>query len=527
MAKRILLAVSCVALLGVAVGVLAFSPDPWRWVIGSILLIGGGLAGTGYLQRSWQEYVADDIGDSAKIGHPALGTTIARSRELPAMEASVAVDLVLMIIDPTDYFERISETVEPLSRSVSVTMTAVVRLNGTAEQWVAIPVLLRPRGRVEDGVRFEGPVGRLTSMTQGEAASHILSALRAIIAASGEKALAKYESSIEPDVALLLVSDDPKEASFVSRIADAIGKLPGSHRATTLAVAARFVRRLQSSIPVLVPVRLGNGDRAPGIHVGSGKADFRIRISVRRRTIVRVNYKKTSVASKRRSRVEWIRSLFGIRPTTINVPLVNAERSSSYHLQVVGPEHTYLARQSVIDDDERPANWPGLLHASQRLGQRHAHLYSRNVTGGGDLVYRAQFFERMPGSMAPAAASALSVAVLLWLAFCAIVIADETMGSWEFAALVLAFPAAISLWLGVDPDRRLLQGVLVSRASTLVTIGLAVWAAWFNMTADDRSHAWWAFLAGIASLNALLACVSWFMRARLQSTFVAGGFDDK
>lgn len=489
-----------------------------------MLAVGGGVVGIAYLRTSWREYVAPDLGDHRSAQQPMLGSTISRSRDLRDLSASDAVDLLLMVVEPTKYFERISESVEPLNRSVSVTTTSVVRIRGGADKWVAVPVLLRPRGSMEDGLRFEGPSGRLTSMTQSEAASYVLAALRAAIASSGEEALTAYEAEFEPDVAMLLVRDERVEPKTVAQIARGIEKL-GTQNRPTLFLAARFVRRLQRATPVLVPIRLGIGDRTLGTEFKSGDSEYRLRVAVRRRTIVRVNYRRTSERSRRRSRVEWIRSLFGIRPTVINVPLANAERSNSYHLQVVGPEHTYLARQSVVDKDEKPTELPGHLYATQRLGQRHAHLYIRNATGGSNLDYRAQFFERMPGSMAPAAASALSVALLLWLAFFAIVLVDEEMGSWEFAALVLAFPAAISLWLGVDQDRRLLQGVLVSRASTLFTIGLAVAAAWFNMTSDNRSEAWWLFLAGIATLNALLACVSWFTRARLQSTFIAGGFD--
>lgn len=220
-----------------------------------------------------------------------------------------------------------------------------------------------------------------------------------------------------------------------------------------------------------------------------------------------------------RSLVDWARTLFGIRVTAISVPLYNAGRALSYHLEVVGPEQTYLARQSTFEG-EAEKDVPGFVVASRRRGQRHAHLYVR-ASGHTDLLaFNALFYERMPGSMAPAAVSAISVAVLTWLAYASIG-RTGLFDNWEYAALVLAFPAAISIWVGVDSERRLLQGVLSARISTLLTVAVGVIAAALSVAhkfAGTPNE--WLFLALLATLNAGAAAVSWTVRAKVLSDLV-------
>ncbi|WP_139230678.1 MULTISPECIES: hypothetical protein [unclassified Leifsonia] len=510
-----------------------------------------------YLRLMWKIYVEPDFADRSTT-EPARAEAIDALLERVDRFASItdaqAVRFIYLSTRPQEYFDRISESVEALTRSFSITTTATLRLPTTARETVVVPLLLRGRGTVEDGMRFVGPKGdRLSSMTRLDTVAYTLAVTRRAVQSWGPIPYSKYLGQLERYLASLLFYDGVADPSYLSTAIEAIRELETDSPQFERDAVAKFLATYYKREPICVAVpiedmttRFDSGATAPRFaevsdeitraaesrhrsavaeeERGSSQPTYErtLRLSARRRIIAEFHYDSTHSRKTAPRAIDRIRVVFGIRPTLISVPLVNAERAASYHLEVIGPENTYLARQSTPNPSAPSAAISGHVVGPKRLGQRHAHLYIRSASKTEDFVYNTQYYERMPGSMGSAAASAGSVTVLVWLAFFAVLSGRGVLfDNWEFAALVLAFPSAIGLWLGVQTERRIGEGVLAARVSSVATVGLAAIAAWFSIMLGDASHKQaWLVLALLATLNAIAPVVSWYQRARLQSHFV-------
>lgn len=460
-----------------------------------------------------------DLGDLPQIIEPPIWDVIARADELSTIQTREATTFLYLMVEPNSFIDRISESVEPMTRSVSTTTTLSMHVEGYEGDRLVVPVVLRQRGSTADGLRFAGPSDeRLSSLIALEVNAYCLAVIRRVLASVSPVVLAQYLVRIEPSVAVLISRD--KIASLAERdaVLGAIQSLaPEPAEAVQILAVVKLVRTLFARQPICVPVVL---ERPSSPVIDSEPVTshtFRIRLTARRRTTV-----KYEVSSGLPAMLDgWARVLFGIREASLNVPLVNAARAKSYHLQVLGLENTFLASQTILRN-RVVTRFPAHVVAEVRRGQRHGHLYISGALRSAGYDYHARFFERMPGSMGPAAMSALSVAILTWLAYSAVGRVDSDLfNSWEYPTLVLAFPAAISIWVGVETEKKLLQGVLAARVSTISTIAFAIAAAWLSITAHvaGTEHQW-LVLACFASLNAAIALFSWFSRSRVQAYFL-------
>jgi len=236
--------------------------------------------------------------------------------------------------------------------------------------------------------------------------------------------------------------------------------------------------------------------------------------------------------------VELLRSASGIRTTKFYFPLESADRASSYHLEFQGPDGTYLANQAVleypsgVDAVERNSQLPVIFQ--KRLGQRHAHLYVRGGRRFESRYVRYTFFERMPGSVGPAAVSAFAAWVVIWIAVLSSGggFATPPAGpTSDLVAVLFAFPPIAAAWAGVGVQGGLRGGVLVARASLGVTILLSSLAALLYLIGplefdDEGWLAWltarvqWGLVTGAATINFIAALGSWFFRALTVHVFI-------
>lgn len=544
MTLRITVAVAAVILV---VGSAIAFPIAWGSLVACFTIAGTFTAGAAcalvYFRLSWSEYTGDDIGDRAIVSPRGKATIDAVIRNVDAfgmMSTETAVRFLIMVAYPETAFDRMSDSATATTRSLKVKTTASLKVAGHEGEIVIVPLLMRYRGVLEDGMSFFiGSETRVSSLTHAETTAFCLAVVRTVVRSWKEES--QYRQFIERRLAKFLNSEQLLSSESFDEITDQIIALaPAGSADVFTSGLEQYLTLLQSRQPICVPVPLlglsADAEKLSSSEGASGTSRpgriFPLRIVANHRTVVGFNFRRETDArpgEPSRGWVDRIRRLFGIRPSLISVPLVNAGRAASYHLEVVGPEGTYLARQRtvrrtthdgeiVIRDDAIPAH----VVAQPRSGQRHAHLYVRGAAKTETYLFTSQFYERMPGSMAPAFVSALSVAVLVWLALFAVgPNKNPLFENWEYAALVLAFPSAITLWLGLNSERRLSEGVLAARVSTLITVFLATAAAWMSVVAavevDKRI---WFGLALVATVNAIAPFISWMMRAQLQSRFV-------
>lgn len=523
------------------------------WPVALILTLLSAVLAVVYLRMMWEIYVEPDFADASQpepARPEAIDSLLERVDRLSGITDAQAVRFIYLTTQPREYFDRISESVEALTRSFSIATTATVKLPADAHETVVIPLLWRRRGTVEDGMRFTGPSGeRVSSISRIDTIAYTLAVTRRAIKSWGPHPYLTYLNQLERYVASLLFYDGIADPDFLSSAIEAIRSFETDSPQFERDTMAKFLATYYRREPICVAVPVGemtmgfdSGPVSPpssqsgeaetvnidsktdnkGLAHGPATKERSVRLSARRRIIAEFHYDSTHSKRAAPRAIDRIRVLFGIRPTLISVPLVNAERAASYHLEVTGPENTYLARQSTPNPNAPKAKIAGYVVGPKRLGQRHAHLYIRSASDTEDFVYNTQYYERMPGSMGPAAASAGSVTVLVWLAFFAVLSGRAVLfENWEFAALVLAFPSAIGLWLGVQSERRIGEGVLAARVSSIFTLVLAVIGAWFSVILGDPSHQKaWLVLSFLATLNTIAPLASWGLRARLQSHFV-------
>lgn len=197
---------------------------------------------------------------------------------------------------------------------------------------------------------------------------------------------------------------------------------------------------------------------------------------------------------------ERLSIVLGARPVSVLIPLTMAATCQSYHLVARCPEGLYLRIQrfhgldEYLDADEErrkdlqhknlPVPLPPYYHARSRLGQPYAHFYSRyfaeppdSVRVNGETRFQPQrefpsaefiFEEVPPGSLFRSTLAASSAFALIWIV--GYIVSRGLDPGTDAPAVLLAFPAILAGWLGVDAlPRQLLEGTLVARLSLVCT----------------------------------------------------------
>lgn len=510
------------------------------WAILVLPIIGGLVF---YFTSSYREHTSKptEFGIRGHDLEPNLLVFLAQERSLHLDEDDFE-QFIRFFFDPKIFYERISETVEPLTRSVSITrnytITASVRRGGS----VALPLKLQQGHETMNGLRLTDSEGRrISSMSRKRTITEILAFTRLGAEMCSESATAVYDDQLEKRVAALILQSGTNTEEDILNVQNDILSLPvaGAEYEWIRSAVARLISLCATEYPLCVEMKDESVPERGRGKFGSKRderSEHSWRLTLRERVIFDYNDRKMNSWKKLE---DLVRHSFGIRPLRFSIPLTSADLTESYHMQVVGPEYTYLARQEIISRTK--TGDLGLLlttsaMAQARLGQRHAHLYVRNGDIPSNSYFSVRFYERMPGSIGRSSMSALSAAALIWLGYFAYLVpvsgdSEKLIPSWEFAALVLAFPSAIALWTGMESNRVLSEGVLISRVTTLITIGLSTLAAWHNI-ADIKlnSIGWlqvpqfdmWTLLAFLASLNAIGISISWMYRSYLQRKFVDG-----
>ena len=226
--------------------------------------------------------------------------------------------------------------------------------------------------------------------------------------------------------------------------------------------------------------------------------------------------------------VDGLRLAAGVRLNRYFVPLTNATRTASYHLQFAGPEGTYLVRQELVGVVQENAV---AIRMQPRRGQRRAHLYLRGVESAEEnAMMTVAYAERSPGSLAQAVAGSWAATILILalattraagpLAGLVGDGASDGMNNAVIAAL-LAVPVGVSTW---NRTRVPLHPTLLSRGFTLVVVALSLLAFLLAVigSGDDQAEGarLWTLLLALSAVVSVFATGSWISRLALEFRFI-------
>ncbi len=436
------------------------------------------------------------------------------------------------IVQPQSRFERITETVEPLVRSLLVKSAYTFQDPPyAAGRRIAIPLFLQPRGAMIDGLSVTDSDGRRVS-TLGRDATLVFEAgvLRMLVGLMGNAADSQYADQVEAKLIGALASSDPVSVNDINDILQRIAGLPARNGTDIIRVhLTQLVRRLWNKYPIMVTTQCE--DSLYGEHLLRRRQRFTVEMRVDPSFFEQDLEGFSGFLVRTRDR---IRRVLAIRPAIVGGFLRNADRGASYHIQIRGPEGSYLARQRIA---LAPRGATVDLRETQyalrsRLGQRVAHLYIRDGKGFSKRYFVCHFFERSPGSLGAATMSALGAAVLVVIgAVTSLGYGHLGRSSPDLVAVLLAFPGIASAWLGLEHSRGNYGGVLMARVSLLATVIIALTAsAYYALGPVDLGStlpfsarpglAVWMILCGAALIN-VGACIGGsLLRANVESYFV-------
>ncbi|WP_285745480.1 hypothetical protein [Lentzea sp. NBRC 105346] len=446
-----------------------------------------------------------------------------KGRKITSAQAMV---FALAVIAPSQLRRRVIEDYVPERRSIRQSALVEVQLphnlsatNGGAN--ILIPALVPPKGELHDDLQFYDSSGQqISSLCYREQLTLVASTLRILLMSacaidenSPDKRLPKNVADIELLALQAIISRRLK-----------LGEQPDTSAAEKLRVldvpnkaardiAAELVRRLTLNYAIVIELSLTSDKRT----------------QFRYEQILIPELKLTSQRSKKRWNVAGaVRLGLGARPVDLTIDIANASSCQSYHLHVHAPEGLYLARQEPLGIDKllrrTAVNAPTPPHCRfrRRLGQSHAHFYSRYMPAlqpKESPSLRFRYFEVPPGSTLRALVTALaSAAIICLVGFVNSRVADP---GTDAPAFLLAFPALAATWLGFgSPTQRLLEGTMSARICLLFTAVLSISAAGLYMAhkTAPSSFQWhvvphslsflgitdlgWGIIASLSVLNA-------------------------
>lgn len=437
--------------------------------------------------------------------------------------------------EPALRFSRISESIEQGSRTVRVSTSVSIVTSDLGADLHAVPIALFTRGSMENGLRFSSG-GRVSSLSHLQSVAYASAVVDRLVASAGSKAVRAYESrspgceSLRIRVRRILMCTTAGGSPDAETVAQAIADLPFKRRQqNTLFAAATVVAYLTEQYPVCVHVRKEGTDGTA--RVTMERTALPAVVPFKRpdnpKGKQRVGLVKRLETGRKRL-VDFLESMFGVPPHTLDYSTRMAQRTASYHLNIRGPEGFYLAHQELRDDadDGRTLTETRLKELqysmNPRQGQRTGHLYARDGREFRNLIYSCGFFERMPGSMSTAfVGAATTTLVALALAWSVLFSDAELTGLLQ---ILLAFPLALTATSSTRSGAPFWGGDLSARCATIATVVILTFSLLASTigTSSPREAevVYWAVLLVASAGNTLLCLVFWTSRAFTHHSFV-------
>jgi hypothetical protein len=468
--------------------------------------------------------------------HPETADTM---RQVESLCEHVTVEqaafYIQMILEPRTYTVRIGERILPSTRSYEVTTShSLILPRELLDTTAIVPLMLVEKGHLLDLFSVHGNDGgkRYSTLSQDQTIVHTATVIRCLVRHSGRQVADLYSENVEAQLLDYLAHPGKVAAddgSFHDLMRAVVNLTDGGLDRRTAMLITRLLRALRLHYPVVI-VEPEVASSSESKHIDGG---IRLRIKVQRREIPVPNQKATSLEGL----IEFVRVAMGVSSARILWPLENAAAARSYHLETLGPQDTYLARQAIVHSVSGDAQSTVSVQqrALQRRGQRYSHLYihDRREDPLRPLTYVAVFYERPPGSIAPATLSAFASLTLLLIA----AIARQTKQidiHADLVAVLLAVPVVISAWTGFERSGGPFGRSLGAKASQVCTMVLSIaGAAWYVLGPHPESNAefavhWtdrpgtitWILIVSASLYAFLMSAASWFIRAHVYRHFL-------
>lgn len=526
MKTRISLGIAC--LFGTTLLAVALVLGQWSLatsVAGVSILLMVLASATAYMWRTYVDHSHDqfiEFSDGSPSVHLPASSAIDEFFDqsgnglLTQAQAQTFID---SINNPRSIFRRISERAETWHRSLMISSTYNVQLSrrpkSISEIDFVIPLTVFGGPGIQDGLRVsDGGGSRVSTLASDDLAVFAGAVLRSLIWTAGRQKFDDYVATIEARVLAAMLSNQRQEQP--NALGDEIKALgSGEEENSFLVTAASLVDLLTTGHAICISI--------PASDVMSRQWPNTFRFRVEYRTIPPIS--TVGVESRTQRFATVFRLALGVRLNRIFIPLGNDIRTPSYHLQVAGPEGSYLALQGTIPP-EKDLGLSGRVQP--RKGQRRAHLYIRDRSNFGEATFAAHFFERAPGSFAATTASG-------WAAFVVILmlavnqVNGPMSGPSSLQAILpalLAVPIAVATWTGFDTTKMARHPSLLSRGLTFFTVVLCLVA--FASAVVPRQilvvpDTVWILFAALALGLAVVSSGSWIMRLALENHFSRHG----
>lgn len=432
------------------------------------------------------------------------------------------------IAAPATVRARVKDYISPATRAMNVVTehTIQVRNHGGTDP-LLMPLLVIKKGILLDSLKITDSAGGICqSFAFHESVQIIGQILLALVRADSEKMAARYQKDVEADLMALIGSASGKaiDPMEVGKVLGHLKAIVGRSETGRSAVFLANVFAYHYAVIV--------GLSSPGQTSLS-----RLTLTTTERQLLPMVVPRFRLVWPAPYLLDRMRKVFGVRPNTFVLPLQKADLCKSYHLEFMGPEGTYLARQRIVDWSDESESY-GRLRA--RFGQRYAHLYIRaSAKSDGSSkdplpLARARielsFFERPPGSLGAATLAALACAVLILVGGRIAYVPDAPRG--DLVAVLLAFPGIAAAWVGLDRSTGAFGGTLAARLSAAMTLIVALVGTAMYLRAVprlfqvDQVRLWgtedvWALLTAVAVLNVGWVGYAWLRRAILYTTVLA------
>jgi hypothetical protein len=522
-----------VVLLMTAVVLIVKLPGSWPSVI-AIAIVAASAIGTlaaGLVLGAIRQQLLLRMPDQAhgKVSSEQITPAVeARAESMTLAQAVLFADL---ITEPRRYFARIAESATLMEGHTLISMKYTIELPARSAGWATmVPLLTKSRGALTDGLKlYNADQKRISSVPFRTQLAHCAAVCRVLVEPAHR---AKYVDHIEPILIEHLGANGEVPSIVIHEIVESIRGLyreakPTARGNTLILVVRQMLDRVAVLVEVEPDAVLADGAKAasPAFRHHRFTLDQDIALINRswdpRRNI---GWRARPWALARNLKA-LLMVLMDIKHNEVLIPLDNADRARSYHLQCDGlPGVAYLGDQHL----DRPAD-NSIWRIKPLRGQAYSHLYVQEGRAYRGLLFQNSFYEIPPGStgIATGVAVAAGIGVAL-LGLSQLHWTPQPISTT--GALLLGLPGAVAAFVGVGRTGGFLRGSLIARLSTLVSLVVALIALGNgfiresskaftptivadDLVALDDLLVFWLVMWGAQAVNILAVGLLWLYRS--------------
>ncbi|NYE36405.1 hypothetical protein F4692_001538 [Nocardioides cavernae] len=402
----------------------------------------------------------------------------------PQLRDEQVAFFVECLLAPQHVISRLHERISPATRALEFQSTAhLARRSGQSSVDTYVPINVLKKGRLIDDLRVSGQDGTdLPLLGFKDGLALIAAVLDRLVSACGPSAARSYRDNHRRLVMAALARPATRKAQNDQHTV----RREMNDRAAWLSTMRTDLGNVLMADVVVAIVDLLSRHYCQIVMIPAGVSDkgpYSISVSYRRIH----DLQTPSGFGSTTAILGHMRSLLGVRPNSYTISLQNAARTSSYHMEFMGPRNTYLARHGIVrsEDTSKTEQFVVGQHGDyvrlrRRRGQRYAHVYIRGGTSRiqqDRLSASLTFFERTPGSVGDAAVVAIASTILIAGAGYVIANQDATASDADLMSVLLSAPIAASSWLGLQRETIVAGGILGARLGNIITAVISTAAA--------------------------------------------------